>query len=143
MPPALLSQRLERIVNKARPLSIVVTADKDRDTLVYITVTGITLKALEKLQAEIDFELRTSTWTVRVQLDHDTMPDITMCSGIDCPMKDKCYRFTAIPRDRQSWMAPPFYYPRNAAGIQTPNPKCREFIDNKGKRNAESHGQIP
>lgn len=23
------------------------------------------------------------------------MPDITMCTGDDCPMKDTCYRFTA------------------------------------------------
>lgn len=25
------------------------------------------------------------------------MPDITMCAGKDCPLKDKCYRFTAKP----------------------------------------------
>ena len=25
------------------------------------------------------------------------MPDITMCLGIDCPQKEKCYRFTAKP----------------------------------------------
>jgi hypothetical protein len=23
------------------------------------------------------------------------MPDITMCPGTNCPVKDKCYRFTA------------------------------------------------
>lgn len=23
------------------------------------------------------------------------MPDITMCYGKDCPLKEKCYRFTA------------------------------------------------
>ena len=23
------------------------------------------------------------------------MPDITMCQGDNCPIKDKCYRFTA------------------------------------------------
>lgn len=25
------------------------------------------------------------------------MPDITMCYGKDCPLKDKCYRATAAP----------------------------------------------
>jgi hypothetical protein len=25
------------------------------------------------------------------------MADITMCNPTDCPIKDKCYRFTAIP----------------------------------------------
>lgn len=25
------------------------------------------------------------------------MPDITMCSGKDCPFRDKCYRYTAEP----------------------------------------------
>lgn len=25
------------------------------------------------------------------------MPDIAMCLGFDCPSKDKCYRYTAIP----------------------------------------------
>jgi hypothetical protein len=25
------------------------------------------------------------------------MPDITMCYGLDCPFKNKCYRHTASP----------------------------------------------
>ncbi len=25
------------------------------------------------------------------------MPDITMCKGKDCPLKDKCYRHRATP----------------------------------------------
>lgn len=25
------------------------------------------------------------------------MPDICMCEGKDCPLKEKCYRFTAKP----------------------------------------------
>jgi len=25
------------------------------------------------------------------------MPDISMCVNKDCPLKDSCYRFTAIP----------------------------------------------
>ena len=27
------------------------------------------------------------------------MPDITMCKGGDCPLKEKCYRFTAKPSE--------------------------------------------
>jgi hypothetical protein len=36
-------------------------------------------------------------------------PDITMCKGTNCPAKESCYRFTAIPNEfRQSYfMEPP------------------------------------
>lgn len=34
------------------------------------------------------------------------MPDITMCKGYSCPMKDTCYRFTAKPNpNRQSYFS--------------------------------------
>jgi hypothetical protein len=38
------------------------------------------------------------------------MPDITMCEGKDCPLKETCYRYLADPsRYRQSYfMEPPF-----------------------------------
>jgi hypothetical protein len=38
------------------------------------------------------------------------MPDITMCEGVDCPLKNDCYRFTASPSEfRQSYfMGIPF-----------------------------------
>ena len=29
------------------------------------------------------------------------MPDIAMCEGKDCPIKESCYRFTATPSDRR------------------------------------------
>lgn len=40
------------------------------------------------------------------------MPDITMCSGEGCPLKENCYRFTAtpnpaVPIHSQSWFAEP------------------------------------
>ena len=37
------------------------------------------------------------------------MPDITMCSGGECPAKNKCYRYTAMPsKYMQSYFeAPP------------------------------------
>jgi hypothetical protein len=31
------------------------------------------------------------------------MPDITMCSGQDCPMRERCHRSTASPSSRQSY----------------------------------------
>lgn len=34
------------------------------------------------------------------------MPDISMCSGKGCPLKDKCYRAVAIPDEHwQSYFA--------------------------------------
>jgi len=35
------------------------------------------------------------------------MPDITMCSGKDCPYKENCYRFTAKPCEYQSYFSTP------------------------------------
>ncbi len=31
------------------------------------------------------------------------MPDITMCSGEKCPLKQICYRYTAKPSEPQSY----------------------------------------
>lgn len=31
------------------------------------------------------------------------MPDITMCEGTDCPVKEKCHRFTAKPDEYQAY----------------------------------------
>jgi len=37
------------------------------------------------------------------------MADITMCTGDGCPLKEKCYRFTSIASERQSYFfTPPF-----------------------------------
>jgi hypothetical protein len=34
------------------------------------------------------------------------MPDITMCEGLECPLKENCYRYTATPNEhRQSYFA--------------------------------------
>lgn len=36
------------------------------------------------------------------------MPDITMCSGENCPHKEQCYRFTAKPSEfSQSYFVEP------------------------------------
>ena len=37
------------------------------------------------------------------------MADITTCSGKDCKIKDKCYRFTAVRCEfYDTWKNPPF-----------------------------------
>lgn len=36
------------------------------------------------------------------------MPDISMCKGTDCPLKETCYRFTAKPSEyRQAYFLTP------------------------------------
>ncbi len=52
-------------------------------------------------------------------------PDITMCKGTNCPVKESCYRYTAKPSNYQSWfMETPFndgecdmYWGENAENI--------------------------
>lgn len=52
------------------------------------------------------------------------MPDITMCAGDGCPVKENCYRYTAKASGRQSYFA------------MTPYDKgCVWFWDNEGGRN--------
>lgn len=49
------------------------------------------------------------------------MPDITMCKNKDCPLKDKCYRFTAEPSMRQ------FYFTENPSRINKGKFECSMF----------------
>jgi hypothetical protein len=37
------------------------------------------------------------------------MPDITMCSGHGCPLKNQCYRFRALTYGRQDYFGRPPY----------------------------------
>ena len=53
------------------------------------------------------------------------MPDISMCNNQNCPLKDKCYRFTATPNPR--WQA----YSGFMYDEQTN--ECNYFMDNDGK----------
>lgn len=32
------------------------------------------------------------------------MPDISMCSGLECPLKETCYRYKATPASWQSYL---------------------------------------
>lgn len=51
------------------------------------------------------------------------MPDITMCGGVGCPFKHKCYRYTATPDPyRQSYfVVSPYKYTNNTCDHFTPN----------------------
>jgi len=54
------------------------------------------------------------------------MPDITMCTGTFCPIKETCYRFTAVPSSyRQSYF---LHIPYDSK-----EKKCDHFVKNKGK----------
>ncbi len=60
------------------------------------------------------------------------MPDITMCPGEECPLKEKCYRFTAHPNEfRQSFFT----------GIPYNEDKeeCEYFWDNKEYKIKKAH----
>lgn len=50
------------------------------------------------------------------------MPDITMCVNKKCPLRMKCYRFTAVPTP----------YVQSFAYFKPVNGKCNGFRDNKG-----------
>ena len=49
------------------------------------------------------------------------MPDITMCNGGDCPLKETCYRYKAKPSEFQSYLAE---IPYNAGATM-----CEYFCD--------------
>jgi hypothetical protein len=44
-------------------------------------------------------------WSIRENLKN--MADITKCSGIGCPLKEKCYRFTAKADEYQAYFLEP------------------------------------
>lgn len=47
------------------------------------------------------------------------MPDISMCFGDNCPLKNECYRFKADPSEYQSYFSyPPFSIDFNMDGTQ-------------------------
>ena len=53
------------------------------------------------------------------------MSDISKCNGFDCPLRNKCYRFTAIANEHwQSYMNPPGKW----IGRKF---ECEYYIDNK------------
>jgi len=46
--------------------------------------------------------------TLQYQTNQRIMPDIAMCKGDNCPLKEKCYRFIARPSEYgQTWFTEP------------------------------------
>lgn len=60
------------------------------------------------------------------------MADISMCVNCECPLKSKCYRYTAPPNEyRQVYMG--FTFKKINGKIV-----CNDFIDNgKGDKNGK------
>lgn len=59
------------------------------------------------------------------------MPDISMCNGGDCPLKEMCYRYTAKPSEyAQSYFETP---PINDG-------KCDHFMQDWSKQKPEFVG---
>lgn len=54
------------------------------------------------------------------------MPDITMCTGVGCPLKETCYRYKAKPDEwwQSFFMTPPFE-----------KGKCEHYWEIRGKNN--------
>lgn len=56
------------------------------------------------------------------------MADISKCEGVDCSIKEKCYRYTATASEyRQSYMMPP-----------KKGKDCEYYWDNKQRKLYES-----
>lgn len=53
------------------------------------------------------------------------MPDISMCANKNCYVKEKCYRYTAVPN--------PYYQSFATFDYDDSQGSC--FIDNKDKKN--------
>lgn len=63
------------------------------------------------------------------------MPDITMCNGGDCPLKESCYRCLATPSEfRQSYFMHPPY------NKQEDN--CQYFWDNSLYKQIKDENKI-
>jgi hypothetical protein len=54
------------------------------------------------------------------------MADITMCHGNDCPLKTKCYRYTAYASE---------YWQSIFTEVPYKDGDCQHYWDNNGKRN--------
>lgn len=52
------------------------------------------------------------------------MPDISMCRAVKCPLRHKCYRYTALPG---YWQTYANFNPKN----------CKHFWNNEGTKISE------
>lgn len=58
------------------------------------------------------------------------MPDIAMCKGDDCPLKENCYRYKATPDYYQSYFLHPPYNKETE--------ECSRFWEMKNKNDNAS-----
>lgn len=54
------------------------------------------------------------------------MADITMCADVECPSREKCFRFTAVKSDHQTFA--------DFTSLRNGESKCRSFWDNSAYR---------
>ena len=62
------------------------------------------------------------------------MPDITMCKGEDCPVKEYCYRYTAVPTPQwQSYFVEPPFIRCDKCGLdkKIKGIHCSNFVGNE------------
>lgn len=64
------------------------------------------------------------TWSTGFSLFKEglVMADISKCRGIDCPLRNKCYRYLAIPSRWQSY----FY---GEEGLSDDKTECKNLIE--------------
>lgn len=72
------------------------------------------------------------------------MPDITMCPGLDCPLREKCYRYTAEPNKwRQSFAD----FTKNVREVENSCGEkwyeCADYVPNTGVQAAPRSGVEP
>ena len=83
------------------------------------------------------------------------MPDITMCCNCNCPLREKCYRFRAVPD--VCWQSFAMFMPKTSAKRMAMVVKCDHFwevdfmsdkvlpmdvIENRYKRDAKWKGLL-
>ena len=62
------------------------------------------------------------------------MPDISMCNGVDCLVKDKCYRHIAKPSEY--WQS---FFPFYQSDTFKPETGCGDFIEVKRLHAKQNH----
>lgn len=63
------------------------------------------------------------------------MPDITMCGGNNCPLKETCYRYKAKPSDLQSYFFDSPYYAGICEHYWEMSSKQSKKLDKKSSNN--------
>jgi len=62
------------------------------------------------------------------------MPDITLCKGENCTIKEECYRFTAKPSEY--WKS---YFVESPCTKKMGGTACNEFVSNRRSEYAKTN----